>query len=54
MMTIDEIRSALKDRNARVVSRSTGLSYPTILAIKGGKTDPRYSTVKTLSEYLSK
>ena len=53
MMTIEQIRDALKDRNARIVSRSTGLSYPTVLAIKNGRSiDPRYSTIKTLSEYL--
>lgn len=55
MMTIEQIRAALSDRNIKSVCRATGLSYPTVLGIKSGKSDnPQYHTVAKLAEYLSK
>ena len=53
VLTIEEIQAALKDRRLRVVAAACGLSYPTVLAVKEGKTSPSYETIKRLSDYLN-
>ncbi len=52
MMTIEDIRAALADRNLREVARRSGISYRTLWALARGKTDPAYATVKAVSDYL--
>lgn len=52
IMTLEEVREALKDRRLIVVAAETNLSYPTIKAILDGRTSPKYETVKLLSDYL--
>lgn len=53
MLSIERIKAMLKDRNISYVAKATGLSYNTIKDIRDGKaTDPRHSTVNTLSDYL--
>ena len=52
MMTIEEVREALRDRRLIVVASHTNLSYPTIKAILDGRKNPKYETVKLLSDYL--
>lgn len=52
MMTIDEIRAALADRNLREVSRRSGVSYRTLWSMAREKTVPNYATVKAVSDYL--
>jgi hypothetical protein len=54
IMTIEEVRSALKDRRLKVVADAIGLTYPTIKAILDGSTSPKYETVRLLSDYLQK
>jgi len=54
-MTLNEIRTALKDRNLSYVARETGLALGTVLSIANyPDRDPfvRYRTIRTLSEYL--
>jgi len=53
MMTLDEIRTALKDRRLSVVAEKTGLHYNTLYSLmRGENPDPRLSTMQTLSDYL--
>lgn len=52
MLTIDEVRVALSDRNLREVARRIGVSYPTLWRIATGKAEPSYQTLTTLSDYL--
>lgn len=55
MMTLEQIRAALKDRNLSAVARGTGLDYGSVYAIATQKTtNPSYKTVAALSSYLSK
>ena len=53
-MTLEEIQEALKDRRVGVVAKETGIHPNTVINIRDGKTDPVYSSIKKLSEYLSK
>lgn len=54
MMTLDQIKDALSDRNCTAVAKATGLHWNTVRAIKNGvERDPSYSTIKTLSDYLT-
>ncbi len=53
VLTIEEIRVALSDRRLRVVADACGLSYPTVLAVKEGRTNPSYETIRVLSDYLT-
>lgn len=53
MMSLDEIRKKLEDRNLPVVAARTGISYRTVLNIKIGKNqNPSHHVMKTLSAYL--
>lgn len=52
-MTIDQIRTALEDRNLKEVERKTGIHYVTLSRIRSGKNNnPRYETIRVLVEYL--
>jgi hypothetical protein len=53
MMTIEEIREALRWRKLTVIAEETGLSYQTIWRITAGES-ASYTTVKKLSDYLSR
>jgi transcriptional regulator with XRE-family HTH domain len=53
MLNLDEIRTALDDRNVEKVSALTGIHRNTIAAIRNGKNaNPTYATMKLLSDYL--
>lgn len=53
MMTVEQIREALKDRRLSVVSEKTKTHYNTLRDIRDGVTkDPKHATVVALSEYL--
>lgn len=55
MLEVSEIARLLKDRRLDLVSEATGLSPQTISRIRDGLTiDPSVSTVKALSDYLTK
>lgn len=52
-MTLDEIRSALGDRNLRRVSEATGLHHNTLIGIrKGNVGNPNFATLEVLRRYL--
>lgn len=53
MMTLDEIRHALQDRNLSIVAQKTGLHYQTIWRIaRGARPDFTYDTIRRVSEYI--
>ena len=53
MMTLDQIRDALKDRRPAMVAQSTGLHVNTVMRIRDGmNTNPTYEVVSALSKYL--
>lgn len=54
MMTLEEIRSALKDRRTGIVAKAIGVRIGTVTDIRNGVTkNPSYSVIKALSDYLS-
>lgn len=54
MLTLDQLRTALDDRNLEKVASRTGIHRNTIAAIRNGtNANPTYATMKTLSDYLT-
>ncbi len=51
MLTVDEIRAALGDRNLREVARRLDIHPNTLTRIKNGA-QPSYDTAQKLSAYL--
>jgi DNA-binding phage protein len=52
MMTPDEVRSALQDRNLQKVAEASKVSPATIYRFMQSSSRPTYETVKALSDYL--
>ena len=53
MMTIEEMRIALKDRNLAVVAVEAGIPYPRLVRFANGKTrEPSYKVVTAVERYL--
>ena len=52
MFTAEQIRQQLQDANLRKVAERMDLNYMTIWRFMQGETNPAYSTVKALSDYL--
>lgn len=53
MLTLEEIRHRLQPMNLQYVSRETGLHSNIVYRLaKGNTPDPRYETVKKLSDWL--
>lgn len=53
MMTLEQVRQALQDRNLAKVSNATNLHYETVRRVsKGDFKQVSYNTIKTLSDYL--
>lgn len=52
MLTLDEIKQRLSQKNLSHVSDEIGISRQTISGIVNGHTEPKYKTVKALSDYL--
>lgn len=52
MMTLDEIRKALKDRNLKAVAIATQLNPQTLYRLARGEVTPHHSTVQVLINYL--
>ena len=53
MMTLQEIKDALADRNLRVVAVKSGINYNTLLDIRRNpETNPTNKTMAKLSAYL--
>ena len=54
ILKLDDIRAKLQDRNLTAVAKSANVSRPVLYAIKRGSTDPKFSTIEKLSDYLQK
>jgi DNA-binding phage protein len=55
MMTLDQVREALKDRKIAMVSEATGLSRQYLYNLMLGKTpNPSYDAVFRVVEYLER
>lgn len=53
MLTLEEIKHALRDRRLDIVSKQTGIHRATISRIRNGENaNPTYTVIKTLSDYL--
>ena len=51
-MTLQQIREQLADSNLRKVAEACGLHYNVLTRLMKGDTDPRYSTVELLADYI--
>ena len=51
-MTLDELKTALKDRRPALVAQVTGIHPQTVANVRDGKTMPSYSTFEKLVAYL--
>lgn len=55
LLSLEDIRLFLKDKRLYVVSKATGLSFPTLKKMADGKKENfTYKTIKAISEYLKK
>lgn len=52
MLTIEQIRDALHDRNLSTVAEATGVGYHALVRLVNGQSEPNYSTVRVIAEYL--
>ena len=52
ILSLNRMREMLADRNISSVSRNTGINRVTLSQIMNGTTDPKYSTMERLSNYL--
>ena len=53
MMTTEQIKQALKDRNLMAVSRASGVAYETVRKVASGSSDDlKFRSVQRLSDYL--
>jgi DNA-binding XRE family transcriptional regulator len=52
MLTLEEIRDGLRDRQPGKVAAAVGVHPTTISAIRDGRRAPRYEVAKALSDYL--
>lgn len=51
-MDLDWVRRALFDRRIKVIAERTGLSVPTVRAIRDGKGNPTLASIETVAAYL--
>jgi hypothetical protein len=55
MLTLDQIREALRDRRLAKVAEATGLHYNTIREIRDNPdANPTYKVIRALSDYLTR
>lgn len=52
MLTLDEIKELLQDRNIQKVANNAGVHPNVLYRIKNGASNPSYETVKKISDYL--
>lgn len=53
VMTVEQIRDALRDRNIQAVARASGVSAGAIYRLMQDGANPLHDTVVRLSNYLS-
>ena len=52
MLTLEVIKERLKDANLKKVADSAGVHYNALYRLMNEKSEPKYETVKKLSDYL--
>ncbi len=52
MLTLDQIRERLRDRNIKAVSEKAGVHYNAVYRFMNGQSNPSYETVRKLCDYL--
>lgn len=52
MLTLEQIKDRLADRNLMAVSKASGVHSNALYRLMSGGTKPSYETVKKLSDYL--
>jgi DNA-binding phage protein len=52
MLTFDTLKCELAKHNLRKVARETDLHYNTVYRFMNTEKDPKYSTMKALSDYV--
>jgi DNA-binding phage protein len=52
MLTFDTLKCELAKHNLRKVARETELHYNTVYRFMNTEKDPKYSTMKALSDYV--
>jgi DNA-binding Xre family transcriptional regulator len=53
MLSLEQIKSKLEDRNLRVVAEKTGICYQTLWRLKSGEvSSPRLDTIEKLTRYF--
>ena len=51
-MNLDLVKEQLADSNLRKVAEASGIHYNVLTRLMRGDTDPKYSTVEALYNYL--
>ncbi len=54
MLTLEQIKEKIKDRRPGVICKACNISRQTLYNLMTGKSEPSYSVVKALSDYLEK
>lgn len=55
LLSLEKIQLLLKDKRLYVISKATGLSFPTLKKLADGKKENyTYNTIKAISDYLRK
>lgn len=54
MLSLDEIREELSDRNLTIVAANCGVGYNTLRRILAGDGDPRISVIEKVSHYITR
>jgi hypothetical protein len=55
LLSLEKIQLLLKDKRLYVISKATGLSFPTLKKMADGKKENyTYNTIKVISDYLRK
>lgn len=53
MLTVEQIKRSLQDRNLRIVAERSGLHYNTVRSIVRGEVEnPSYETMRALVKYI--
>jgi len=52
MLTLEQIKKRLEHSNLKAVAVAAGIHFNTLYNLMNKDSDPSYSTVKALSEYL--
>lgn len=53
-VTLEQIQTRLKDRRLTVISKEIGISYPTLLAISKGQSNPTHKVMQKISDYFER